>query len=63
MLIVLSSLICLVDGAGDLVGGADCWDCGAEHASQVESLFLRYWAAFEIPEHFACTHPEHLVHL
>ena len=27
---VLSSLICLVGGAGDLVGGGDCWDCGAE---------------------------------
>ena len=62
---VLSSLICLVGGAGagELVGGGDCWDCGAEQASQVKSLFLRYWAAFKIPEHFACTHPEHLVHL
>ena len=59
---MLSSLICLVRGAGDLVGGGDCWDCGAEQASQVQSLFLRYWAAFKIPEHFACTHPEHLVH-
>ena len=27
---VLSSLICLVGGAGDLVGGGHCWDCGAE---------------------------------
>ena len=54
---VLSSLICLVGGVGDLVGGGDCWECGAKQASQVQSLFLRYWAAFKIPEHFACTHP------
>ena len=26
-------------------------------------FFLRYWAAFKILEHFACTHPEHRVHL
>ena len=45
---MLSSLICLVGGAGDLVGDGDCWD---EQASQVQSLFLRYWAAFRIPEH------------
>ena len=47
---MLSSLICLVGGAGagDLVGGGDCWDCGAEKASQVQS--------FKILEHFACTH-------
>ena len=32
---VLSSLICLVGGAGDVVGSGDCWDCGAEQASQV----------------------------
>ena len=63
MLNVLSSLICSVGGAGDLVGGGDYWDCGAEQASKVLSLFLRYWAAFMIPEHFACTHPEYLVHL
>ena len=52
---MLSSLICLVGGAeaGDLVGGGDCWDCGAEQASQVQSPFLRYWAAFKIPGHFA----------
>ena len=25
--------------------------------SQVHSLFLLYWAAFKIHEHFACTHP------
>ena len=61
---VLSPLICSVGGAGDRVGGGDCWDDGAEQVSQVQSLFLRYWAAFnKIPEHFACTHPEHLVHL
>ena len=60
---VLSSLICLVGGAGDLVGGGDCWDCGAEQTSQVQSHFLRYWAVFKIPEYFAFTHPEHLVHL
>ena len=40
MLNVLSSLICLVGGAGYLVGGGDCWDCGAEQASQVQSFFL-----------------------
>ena len=50
---MLSSLICLVGGAEDLVGGGDCWDCGVEQASQVQSLFHRYWAAFKIPEHFA----------
>ena len=60
---MLSSLICTVGGAGDPVGGGDCWDGGAAQVSQVQSLFLRYWAAFKIPEHFACTHPEHLVHL
>ena len=37
---MLSSLICLVGGAGDLVGGGDCWDCGVKQASQVQSLFL-----------------------
>ena len=36
---VLSSLICSVGGAGDLVGGGDCWDGGAEQASQVNHLF------------------------
>ena len=54
---MLSSLIYLVGGAGDLVGGGDCWDCGAEQVAQVQSLFLRYWAAFKIPEYFARTHP------
>ena len=48
---MLSQLICLIDGAGYLVGGGDCWDCGDDQASQVQSLFLRYWAAFKIPEH------------
>ena len=34
---MLSSLICLVGGAGDLVGGGgDCWDCVAEQALQVQ---------------------------
>ena len=33
---MLSSLICLVGGAGDLVGGGDCRDCGAEQALQVQ---------------------------
>ena len=60
---MLSSLICSVGEAGDRVGGGDCCDGGAEQVSQVQSLFLQYWAAFKIPEHFACTHPEHLVHL
>ena len=60
---MLSSLICLVGGAGDRVGGGDCWDGGAEQWSQVQSPFLRYWAVFKNPEHFACTHQEHLVHL
>ena len=59
---VQSALICSVGGAGDRVGGGDCWDDGAEQVSQVKSLFLRDWDAFKIPEHFACTHPEHLVH-
>ena len=58
---VLSSLLCSVGGAGiELVVAI----AGAvEQVSQVQSLFLRYWAAFNIPEHLACTHPEHLVHL
>ena len=60
---MLSSLICSVGGANDLVGVVDCCYGGAEQASHVQSLFLRYWAAFKIPEHFSCTHPEHLVHL
>ena len=50
---MLSLLICSVGGAGDRVGGGDCWDDGAEQVSQVQSLFIRYWAAFKIPEHFA----------
>ena len=69
---VLSSLICSADGAGvgggegddagESGGGVDCWIFEAEQGSQVQSLFLRYCAAFQSPEHFACTHPEHLVH-
>ena len=60
---MLSSLICSVGGAGDRVVGGDCWDDGAEQVSQVQSYFLRYWAAFKIPEDFPCIHPEHVVHL
>ena len=41
---MLSSLICLVGGVGDLVGGGDCWEAGVA-------------GPFKIPEHFACTHP------
>ena len=63
---LLSSLICSADGAGvgdgKGGGGVDYWVFEAEHGSQVQSLFLRYCAAFKSPEHFACTHPEHLVH-
>ena len=33
---VLSSLICSVGGAGDLVGSGDCWDGEAEQASPVQ---------------------------
>ena len=63
---VLSSLICSADGTGigdgEGGGGVDCRVFEAEQESQVLSLFLRYCAAFKSPEHFACTHPEHLVH-
>ena len=62
---VLSSLIYSADGAGvgdGEGGGVDCWVFEAEQGSQVPSLFLRYCAAFKSPEHFAFTHPEHLVH-
>ena len=63
---VLSSLICSADGAeigdGEGGGGVDCWVFEAEQRSQVKYLFLRYFVAFKSPEHFACTHPEHLVH-
>ena len=63
---VLPSLICSTDGAGvgggEGGGGVDCWVFEAEKGSQVQSLFLRYCTAFKIPEHFAFTHPEHLVH-
>ena len=34
----------------------------AEQGLQVQSLFFRYCAVFKSLEHFACTHPEHLVH-
>ena len=49
---VLSSLIYSVGGEGDKVGSGDCWVYRAEQVSQVQSLFLRYWAVFKIPEHF-----------
>ena len=66
LLNVLSSLICSADGAGvgggEGGGGVDCLVFEAEQGSQVQSLFLRYCAAFKSPEHFACTHPVHLVH-
>ena len=63
---VLSSLICSADGTrvgdGEGGGGVDCLVFKAEQGSQVQFLFLRFCAAFKSPEHFACTHPEHLVH-
>ena len=67
---MLSSLICSADGAGvgdgeggsEGGGGVGCWVFEAEQGSQVQSLFLRYWAAFKSPEHFACTNLVHLVH-
>ena len=63
---MLSSLICSADGKsagdGEGGGGVDCSVFGAEQGSQVQSLFLRYGVTFKSPEHFACTHPEHLVH-
>ena len=63
---VLLSLICSADGAGvgdgEGDGGVDYWIFEAEQGSQVQSLFLRYCGAFKSPEHFACTHPENLVH-
>ena len=63
MLNVLSSLIYSEDGEGvGGGGGVDCCVFEAKQGSQVQSLFLRYCAEFKSPEHFACTHPEHLVH-
>ena len=63
---VLSSLICSADGAGvgdgEGGGGVGCWVFEVEQGLQVQSLFLRYGAAFKSPEHFACSHPVHLVH-
>ena len=63
---VLSSLICSAAGSGfgdgEGCGGVVCWVLEAEQGSQVQSLFLRYCAVFKSPEHFACTHPVHLVH-
>ena len=50
---VLSSLICSADGAGvgggEGGGGVDCSVFEAEQGSQVQSLFLRYCAAFKSP--------------
>ena len=62
-----SSIICSADGAdaGDGEGGGggvDIWVFEAEPGSQVQTLFIRYCAAFKIPEHFACTLPEYLMH-
>ena len=59
---MLSSLNCSADGAGVGEGGVGCWVFDAKQGSHVQSLFLRYCAAFKSPEHFACTHPVHLVH-
>ena len=63
---VLSSPICSADGAGvgdgEGGGGVDWCFFEAEQGSQVQFLFIRYCAAFKSPEHFAYTHPEHLVH-
>ena len=58
MLNVLSSRICSAYGAG--VRGGDCCVFDAEQGSQVQSLLLRYCVAFKSPEHFECTHPEHM---
>ena len=44
------------DGEGG-GGGVGCWVFEAEHGSHVQSLFLRYCAAFKSLEH-----PVHLVH-
>ena len=50
---VLSSLICSADGVGvgddESGGGVGCWIFEAEQGSQVQSLFLRYCAAFKSP--------------
>ena len=63
---VRSSLICSADGEELEVvrggGGVNCWILEAEQGSQVQSIFLRYCAAFKSPEHFAFTNPEHLLH-
>ena len=63
---VLSPLICSADGTGVGEGeggvGVGCLFFEAEQGSQVQSLFIRYCAAFKSPEHFVCTHPVHLVH-
>ena len=57
-------IICSADGAGvgEGGGGVDFWVFEAEQESHVQYLFLRHCAAFKSPEHFAFTHPGHLVH-
>ena len=64
--VVWSQLICSAEGSGvgggEGGGGVDCWVFETKQGSQVLSLFLRYCAAFKSPEHFACTHTEHLVY-
>ena len=57
---MLSSLICSADGAGVVCG--DSKVIVVEQESQAQFLLLRYCVAFKSPEHFACTHPEHLLH-
>ena len=61
MLNVLSSLICLADGTGvgdgEGGGGVDCWVFEADLHFYDTVLHL-----IKSPEHFACTHPVHLVH-
>ena len=60
---VLSSLICSADGPGGEAGDCgDCWVFDAEQGLQVQYLLLRYCDAVKSPAHFACTHPEHLLH-
>ena len=63
---MLSSLIYSADGAGvgdgEGGGGVDFGVFKDEQGPQVQYLFLRYCDAFKSREHFACTHPEHLVH-
>ena len=48
-----------VGGVG--VGGGEGISGGVKQGSHAQSLLLRYLAAFKSPEHFACTHPEHML--